>query len=81
MRRTYREDEVVSPSEDFQKKLSPTPHHLDEILRHVKLFAAEIDAICYQSVAVQTKEPAPVVCRLIDGDEEEVIYQTLSAFS
>lgn len=80
-KRTYREYEVVSPFEDFQEKLSPSPHHLDEILRHVKLLAAEIYAVRYQPEAVQTKELAPVVRRLIDGDEKEMIYQRPRAFS
>lgn len=78
---TYREDEVVTPFENFQEKLSPSPHHLNEILRHVKLLAAEINAVGYQSETIQTKEPAPIVRRLIHGDEEEVIYQRPSTFS
>ena len=43
---TYRENKIVATFENLQKEESPSPHHLDEILRHVYFLTFKINPIC-----------------------------------
>lgn len=77
----YREDEVIAALEHIQEEDRSSPHHLDKIVRHVNLLSGEIHAVRFQSVTTQPSKHAPVVRRLIDGDQQQMIEQRSRVFS
>ena len=78
---TYREDETVATLEHMQEKESPSPHHLDEVLRHVKFLPLHISVLAHHFVAVESPENAAVVRRLVPRHHQEVVRHLPSAFS
>lgn len=77
---THREDEVVSSPEDISEEESPTPHHLDEVVGHVKYLLGEVDAIGDEPEAVESQGTASVEGRLVDCHEDKVFDQKPRVF-
>lgn len=67
---TYREDEAITTLENIKEEQSSSPHHVDEILRHVEFLPPEIYAVRFQPVAMEPTELAPIIGRLINGDDQ-----------
>lgn len=76
----YLEDEAVSTLEDVAKEECSSPHHFNEVIRHVKHLLREINTFHHQLVAVESQSAALVEGCLIDYNEEEVFDQELCAF-
>ena len=78
---TYSENKVVATFENFQEELSSSPHHLDEILRHVNFLSFKINTICFQSEAVHLQKLAPIISNLINSYQENVMNERSCSFS
>ena len=78
---TYCENEIVAMFENFQEKLSSSPHHLDEILRHVDFFTFEINPFCFQYETVHLQKLAPIIGNLINSYQENVMNKRPCSFS
>lgn len=78
---TYGEDEVEAHLQDAAQQAHAAPHHLEKILAHEPLAAAEIHALGSEHEAVPVELAAPLERPLVQRHHYQVVQQALSVLA